>query len=71
MNSNLTEIKDSNRKKLKLQVNRLKNQEPTQKKVCNCWLIIPMACITGACQNAAGNRQSENQGLQLQAKKSG
>lgn len=54
VNSILTEIKDSNRKKLKLQVRRLKNQEPTQKKVCNCWLIIPMACLPGARQYAAG-----------------
>lgn len=54
VNSILTEIKDSDKKKLKLQVIWLKNQEPTQKKVCNCWLIIPMACITRACQKPAG-----------------
>lgn len=62
MNSILAEIKHSNGKKFKLQVSRLKNQEPRQKKVCNCWLIIPVACGPGARQIAAGALSAWEQG---------
>lgn len=41
-------------RKLKLQVSCLQNQEPTHRKVGNCLPLIPVACMTAACQNAAG-----------------
>jgi hypothetical protein len=34
-------------------------------------LIIPVACMSAACQNAAGNCKDENQGFSSRLKKSG